>query len=273
MTNQTVLIDRPALLRNRRRHVPGRGDFLHDEAIIDVQDRLNLVTKSFKDVAIVTSFPDPWTIAFPDATIVVDDDVLDLAEQTYDLVIHGMCLHWANDPVGQLIQCRRALRPDGLFIGVLLGGETLAELRSVLAEAEIKVRSGLSPRVLPMAEIRDVGALLQRAGFALPVADSAVLKTRYDNVFKLMADLRAMGETNALSDRDRRFTPRQVFLQAADIYQSTFGDEHGSIPASFEQIFLTGWAPDDSQPKALRPGSATMRLADAIGATETNLND
>lgn len=273
MTNQTQLIDRHALLAHRGRHIAGRGDFLHDEAIIDVQDRLSMVTKSFTDVAIVTSFPDPWARAFPDARLVADDDVLDLAEQSFDLVIHGMCLHWANDPVGQLIQCRRALRPDGLFIAVLLGGETLSELRASLAEAEIKVRGGLSPRVLPMPEIRDVGGLLQRAAFALPVADSAVIKTEYANLFSLMADLRAMGETNALTERSTHFTPRAVFVEAAQIYAETFGTESGAIPARFEQIFLTGWAPDESQPKPLKPGSASMRLADALGVPEKPLKD
>lgn len=273
MTTQNQLIDRTALLMHRARYEEGRGDFLHDEAIIDVHDRLSLVTKSFTDVAIVTSFPKPWQAAFPSAHIISDNDMLDLKEGSFDLVIHGMCLHWANDPVGQLIQCRRALQPDGLFIGVLLGGETLAELRASLAEAEIKVRGGLSPRVLPMAEIRDVGALLQRAGFALPVADSAVLKTEYANLFALMSDLRAMGETNALADRERGFTKRSVFLEAAELYSRTYGNQGGSIPARFEQIFLTGWAPDDSQPKALRPGSATMRLADALGVAETPLED
>ena len=186
-------------------------------------------------------------------------------------MIHALCLHWANDPVGQLVQCRRALRPDGLFLGVLFGGQTLAELRACLAESEVSVTGGLSPRVLPMAEIRDLGGLLQRAGFALPVADSATRTVTYADAGRLMTDLRAMGEANALEGRLRRPTRRGVFAQAAMRYAAGFPAPEGRIRATFEMIFLTGWAPDDSQPKPLRPGSAARRLADALGSAEQPL--
>ena len=169
------------------------------------------------------------------------------------------------------MQGRRALQPDGLFIAVMLGGQTLHELRAALAQAEVEVSGGLSPRVLPMGEIRGLGALLQRAGFALPVADSFAKTVLYRDLFHLMRDLRAMGEGNALAARLRRPTSRAVFAKAAEIYRHSFGEPDGRIRATFEFIVLTGWAPDDRQPKPLRPGSAASRLADALGAPEMSL--
>jgi SAM-dependent methyltransferase len=191
----------------------------------------------------------------------------------HDLVIHALALHWADDPVGQLVQCRRALNPDGLFLGMGLGGQTLAELRAALAEAETQLSGGLSPRVLPMGEIRDLGALLQRAGFALPVADSVPLNASYADAFALMHDLRAMGETNALAARHRAIPSRALFPTMAACYNTSFPAPDGRIRATFEIIALTGWAPAETQPRALRPGSAGMRLADALGSTETALPD
>jgi hypothetical protein len=184
-----------------------------------------------------------------------------------------MALHWANDPVGQIVQARRALMPDGLFLGACLGGRTLWELRSALTEAEARLTGGLSPRVAPMGEIRDLGALIQRAGLALPVADSLALTVEYRDAFHLMQDLRAMGEGNALAARRRAFAPRALFPEAARIYSEGFGLPNGRIPATFEFVFLTGWAPAESQPKPLRPGSATARLADALGVDERAAGD
>jgi hypothetical protein len=175
--------------------------------------------------------------------------------------------------VGQLVQARRALRPDGLCLMSLFGGQTLHELRSALAEAEVRVTGGLSPRILPMAEIRDLGGLLQRAGLALPVADSITLRVSYADPFALMRDLRAMGEGNALDARLRRPTRRAVLEEAARIYTELHADADGRIPATFEMIFLSGWAPDASQPKPLRPGSAQTRLADVLGGVESKLQD
>lgn len=232
-----------------------------------------MVNRDFTDVVIVTPWPQVWAPHFPQARIVPDAETLELTESSADLVIHALALHWADDPVGQMIQCRRALRPDGLFLGVTFGGQTLHELRAVLSQAETEVCGGLSPRVAPMAEIRDLGALMQRAGLALPVADSASLTASYESALHLMRDLRAMGEGNALAARHRAPPPRALFLRAAALYEEAFVQADGRVPATFEIITLTGWAPDDSQPQPLRPGSAASRLADALGAQERPLND
>ncbi|THD76881.1 SAM-dependent methyltransferase [Thalassobius vesicularis] len=272
MTEMPKLTDRATLTRHRARALRDPALFLHETAVEDLQDRLSLVNRTFTSPAIVTGFPEFWAAAFPGARVVADEDVLDLEPGAHDLVIHALSLHWASDPVGQMIQSRRALRPDGLFMAAMFGGQTLHELRTALAEAESRVTGGLSPRVAPMAEIRDLGGLLQRAGFALPVADSVPLNVSYQSAFHLMRDLRAMGETNALESRLRRPTRRAVLNKAAEIYADTYGAD-GRIPATFEMIFLLGWAPDESQPKPLRPGSAAARLADALGTREIKLPD
>lgn len=272
MTPAPPLFDRSALAAHRRR---SRADalFLHEAARDEVEDRLAMVNRVFTSAAVVTPFPALWQGRLAGARLVADDEVLDLAPDSVDLVVHAMALHWANDPVGQLIQCRRALRPDGLLLCVLLGGRTLAELRAALSEAESRITGGLSPRVAPMAEIRDLGALLQRAGLALPVADSVPLTAEYRDLGHLMHDLRAMGETNALAGRLRHPTRRAVFDLAGALYAERFAAPEGRIRATFELVCLTGWAPDASQPKPLRPGSAQARLADALGTTETGLGD
>lgn len=273
MSNPPKFTDRAALSRNRARALAQGADlFLHKEAAAEAEERLGEVNKTFTDPAVVTAFPAPWTEILPGARIIADDEMLALDEGAHDLVVHALSLHWSGDPVGQLIQCRRALRPDGLFLGVLFGGRTLSELRAALAEAESRLTGGLSLRVLPMGEIRDLGALLQRAGFALPVADSVRKTVTYATMFHLIADLRAMGEGNALAARSRRATARALFPTAAEIYSGTFPAGGGRVAATFEMIWLTGWAPDASQPKPLRPGSAAQRLADALGATETPLS-
>lgn len=267
-----VLTDRLALDAHRARaRALGHADFLHRATALDLQERLKAVNRAFTAPAVVTGFPDPWRDAFPDARLVADTDTLDLAEGTHDLVIHALALHWADDPVGQLIQCRRALRPDGLMLCASFGGETLAPLRRALAAAESDIAGGLSPRVAPMAEIRDLGALLQRAGFALPVADSQSYDVSYESALHLMRDLRAMGETNALADRHRRPPPRALFADAAARYAQMAGRPDGRVGAVFEVITLAGWAPGPDQPKPLRPGSASHRLAEALGTEETTL--
>jgi SAM-dependent methyltransferase len=205
--------------------------------------------------------------------VVADEDFIALEPGAHDLVIHFMALHWANDPVGQLVQCRRALKPDGLCLVVLPGGRSLQELRSSLAEAEAQVTGGLSPRVVPMGEIRDLGALVQRAGFALPVADSIVQTVEYSSVPALLSDLRAAGETNALQERLRRFTSRRVMAETARIYSETYVTAQGRLTATAELVVLTGWAPHESQQQPLRPGSARARLADALGVPEKPLKD
>ncbi|WP_166417717.1 methyltransferase domain-containing protein [Cochlodiniinecator piscidefendens] len=273
MQHPTQLFDRAAVLQKRSR-VKNRADlFLQDDTADEIQERLTEVNRTFTDVAIVTPFPEIWADRFPYATIIADDDLLALPLGQFDLVIHAMALHWANDPVGQIIQCHRALKSDGLFIAALFGGQTLSELRAALSEAEIAVMGGLSPRIAPMGELRDLGALLQRGGLALPVADSAVKTVTYQSALHLMRDLRAMGETNTLSDRLRKPTNRKVFAKTNEIYHSAFGQTDGRIPATFEVVYLTGWAPDESQQKPMRPGSAAQRLADALGTDETKLSD
>ncbi|WP_296428112.1 SAM-dependent methyltransferase [Yoonia sp.] len=271
MENMPRLVDRPALLRNRTRAEPD-ALFLHDVVADQLQERLEEVNRTFTSMAIVTGFPKFWQARFPHAVIVADDDVLTLDHQAHDLVLHVMCLHWANDPVGQLVQSRHALKPDGLLLASFLGGQTLHELRASLAEAEAVVAGGLSPRIAPMGEIRDLGALLQRAGFALPVADGIPLTASYANAFHLMHDLRKMGENNALEHRPRHTTRRNIMTEAATIYAENFTNETGRVDATFEIITLTGWAPADSQPQPLRPGSAKTRLADALETQETPLN-
>ncbi|MFN7003021.1 MAG: SAM-dependent methyltransferase [Roseinatronobacter sp.] len=263
------IADRPALARNRAR--AGGDLFLHDLAREELQLRLAEVNRRFTQPAVICGLPQVWADFLPDARVVADDPVLTLERGAHDLVIHAMSLHWAADPVGQLVQARHALRPDGLFLAVLPGGQTLAELRAALAQAEIELTGGLSPRVLPMAELRDLGALLQRAGFALPVADVISQKVQYRAISTLFADLRAMGEQNALAARRRSLAPRNLFARTAEIYANHYSGPDGLLSASFDLVFLTGWAPADSQPRPLRPGSASTRLADVLGTTETVL--
>lgn len=264
MQNQAILTDRKALALHRAR---ATALFLQEEAVAEVQERLSEVNRRFTAPVVVTGFPALW----PEMPRVPDDEVLALTPAAQDLVIHAMGLHWANDLVGQLVQCRRALRPDGLFLGLMFGGQTLHELRACLAQAESEVTGGLSPRVLPMAEIRDLGGLLQRAGFALPVADSFTKTVLYRDAIHLMHDLRAMGEGNALHARLRRPTARGVMARAAALYAETYSAPDGMIRATFEIICLTGWAPHETQQKPLRPGSAAARLADALNTAETPL--
>ena len=270
MSETPHLTDRAALARHRAK---ASEFFLHDTAREEVQDRLDMVTRELTKPAIVTPFPDLWQDFLPGARVVEDAPVLDLEPGAHDLVIHAMGLHWADDPIGQLVQCRRALEPDGLMLAVSLGGQTLHELRAALGSAEAEITGGISPRVAPMAEIRDLGALLQRAGLALPVADSFPLRVHYDSALHLMRDLRAMGEGNALQARLRRPTRRSVLLKAAELYHEGFATPEGKVEATFEVIILTGWSPDESQPQPLRPGSATHRLSEALNTPETPLKD
>ena len=264
------LTDRTALSLHRRRALRGAAPdlFLHAQLRDEIEERLAGVNKSFTAPLIVTPYADLWSDFDPNARLIEDTPVLEAKEAAHDLVIHALALHWADDPVGQLIQCRRALQPDGLLLAGLFGGLTLQELRRVLAEAETEIRGGLSPRVAPMGEIRDLGGLLQRAGLALPVADSATLTVTYRDLPHLMRDLRSMGETNALAARDRRGLNKAVLARATDLYKHHFPAKDGGITATFEFVFLTGWAPDASQQKPLRPGSAAARLADALGTEE-----
>jgi len=274
VVQQPTLTDRDALLRQRRR-AAGRGhvDLLHRIAAAELKDRLDEINRTFQRPAIVTGFPEFWSAEFPHFRVIPDDPVLDLAPDSHDLIIHAMSLHWADDPVGQIVQSARALVKDGLFIAVCFGGQTLHELRAAMAAAESEVTGGLSPRVLPMGEIRDLGSLLQRAGFALPVADSHRFDVSYPDAIELMRDLRGMGETNVLTARHRRPMPRAMLARAADIYAEHCARPDRGVAATFEVVCVTGWAPSADPPIPLRPGSATARLADALGATEQSAGE
>lgn len=267
MVSPPPLFDMQARARFRARaKASGVADFLHAHAAHQLQERLQDVNKSFTKTAFVGWLPEVWR-AFGPSVAALDNEILDLPAQEFDLVVHGLCLHTANDPVGQLVQMRRALKPDGLMLTALFGGETLHELRYALTQAEAAVEGGLSPRVAPMGDVRDLGGLLQRAGLALPVADATSLTVTYESPLHLMRDLRAMGESNAMAAR-RGTLRRETLARALEIYHAEFALPDGRIPASFEIIFLTGWAPSATQPKPLRPGSATTRLADALGTQE-----
>jgi SAM-dependent methyltransferase len=200
--------------------------------------------------------------------VVADEEALPLRAGSVDLVLSALALHWVNDLPGTLLQIGRALKPDGLFLAALLGGETLWQLRRALAQAESDVEGGLSPRVSPFADLRDAAGLLQRAGFALPVADSEAIEVSYPDALALMRDLRAMAESNAVRERRRGLSRRQTLLRAAAIYAERHGGADGRVVATFDVLYLHGWAPHAAQPKPLPPGTATSRLADALGTTE-----
>jgi SAM-dependent methyltransferase len=202
-----------------------------------------------------------------------DEEALPFADGVFDLIVSNLSLHWVNDLPGALVQVRRALKPDGLLLATLFGGDTLKELRRALAEAEIAEENGLSPRVSPFCDVRDAGGLLMRAGFALPVADADTVVVSYAGPEKLMADLRGMGESNAVALGRKGFTRRRTLEAAARRYRELFAGADGRVKASFQIVTLTGWAPDPSQQKPLKPGSAAARLADALGAREVPLPD
>jgi SAM-dependent methyltransferase len=249
----------------------------------DLGDRLATVERHFARAAVVKSWSERATEALagsakvddvlrveadaaflPGDGLVAPGETLPLAPESLDLAVSLLSLQEANDLPGQLIQIRRALKPDGLFLACLAGAGTLAELRDSLLAAETELTGGVSPRVIPFADVRDIGALLQRAGFALPVADVESVTVRYADMFGLMRDLRAMGATNPLAGRLRKPTPRAVFLRAAEIYADRFSDPDGRIRATFSLVWMSGWAPHASQQKPLEPGSAKVSLAEVL---------
>ena len=248
MTDTPRLTDRKALALHRARAARKPEFFLLNEAAADLEERLSEVKKAFTKTAIVGGLRGPFEEILPHSVSIPDDETLGLGRAAHDLVVHAMALHWADDPVGQLVQSRLALEPDGLFVAVFFGGQTLHELRTALAQAEAQVTGGLSPRVLPMGDLRDLGGLLQRAGFALPVADNRTITVRYKKLADLVRDLRGMGETNALSTRHRSHANRTLFAEAERQYRTHFSDDDGYLIATFEVVFLTGWAPDESHP-------------------------
>jgi SAM-dependent methyltransferase len=289
------LFDRTLLDRRRRRAFAANGgatDFLLRAAADDLLERLATVNRRF-GTALDLATPAPLLAerlaasgmidnvvrldSLPEALgphgILGDAERLPFAPASLDLIVSALALHWLNDLPGALIQARRALKPDGLFLAVLLGADTLIELKSAFAEAESELRGGIAPRVAPFAELRDLGGLLQRAGLALPVADQDRLTVRYDSILDLMHDLRKMGATNALIERDRRPLRRDILAEAAAIYARDFSDPDGRIRATFQLVSLSGWAPHESQQQPLRPGSAKSRLADALGTIEKSAGE
>ncbi len=265
--------------QRRARHGYAEAAFLGVRAAEIAADRLADVTRRF-DRALLTGLAAPLLDGALPAdkaaareVLEIAPDILPVEEGTYDLAVSLLELHALNDPVGRLIQINRALRPDGLFVGVGFGGETLHELRHALAQAEAEVEGGMSPRVFPFMDVRDAGTLLQRAGFALPVADCERVVARYADPLALLADLRSMGETNALADRRKGFLRETTLLRAMEIYRERFEEADGKSPATFDIVTLTGWAPHASQPKPLRPGSAVARLADALGTAEVSAGE
>lgn len=281
---ETPLVFDRHLARTRlaRAHRQGFADFLVARAGVDLAERLGGVLRRFalaldlgtpassiaRDLLRAGLAGEVIRAAWVETDVVADDEALPFGKGRFDLVVSILALQGANDLPGALVQIRHVLAPDGLFMGCLLGGQSLAELRQAFLEAESEVAGGVSPRVAPFADVRDMGGLLQRAGFALPVTDTELVSVRYDNMFGLLRDLRAMGWTNALLARRRSPLRRAVLIRAGEIYARRFSDPDGRVRASFELIWLSGWAPHHSQQTPLAPGSAKARLAEALGATE-----
>lgn len=297
MSDPMTVFDRRAVRLHRDRAAAGLAgfDFLFTEVGERLLDRLDDITRRFHmaldlgchggilagrlagrggiETLVACDLSEAMARRAGSLALAADEERLPFADGVFDLVLSNLSLHWVNDLPGALVQIRRALKPDGLFLGTLLGGATCRELRQALAEAEIAQEGGLSPRVSPLAEVRDAGNLLQRAGFALPVADADTLTVSYADPLKLMADLRGMGEANAVLARRKTPTRRATLAAAAERYSALFADADGRVPATFEVIYLTAWAPHPSQQKPARPGSARARLADALGTAEIPAGD
>ncbi len=298
MSDPMTVFDRRAVRLHRDRAAAGLAgfDFLFAEVGERLLDRLDDITRRFPraldlgchgdilagrlagrggiETLVACDLSEAMARRAGPLALAADEERLPFAGGVFDLVLSNLSLHWVNDLPGALVQIRRALKPDGLFLGTLFGGATCRELRQALAEAEIAVEGGLSPRVSPLAEVRDAGNLLQRAGFALPVADSDTLTVSYADPLKLMADLRGMGEANAVLARRKTLTRRAMLAAAAERYSTLFAAaDDGRVPATFEVIYLTAWAPHPSQQKPARPGSAGARLADALGTAEIPAGD
>jgi len=289
------IFDRTLLRRRRLRALHGGPvDFLLRHVAEELVERLLVVKRSFGLAAdigtpgdalrtmmrsqglartVIAVDPLGHTLRGEPLSVAADEEALPIADGSLDLVVSALSLQFVNDLPGTLAQIRRALKPDGLFLAALLGGETLTELRQSFAAAESELDGGVSPRVAPFSDLRDLGALLQRAGLALPVADTDRLTVRYATAFDLMRDLRGMGATNALVERRRTPLRRATLLRMAEIYAERFGDPDGRLRASFEIVWLSGWAPHESQQQPLRPGSAKARLADALKTMELPTGD
>jgi SAM-dependent methyltransferase len=295
MAESSLLFDR-ALLRRRRARAAllGPATFLMDHVAIELAERLSAITRRFPlgadigtpttavqravrssarvDTLIGVAARDP--VDRNGAPMIrADEEALPFKDAALDLVTSALCLQFVNDLPGTLLQIRRALKPDGLLLAALLGERSLTELRQAFALAETEIEGGLSPRVAPFADVRTLGALLQRAGFALPVVDLQTLTVRYDSAFALMQDLRRMGATNVLTQRRRTPLKRATLRRVGEIYAAQFADHDRRVRATFDVVWLSGWAPHPTQPQPLRPGSAQTRLADTLGATEISAGE
>lgn len=272
------IFDHNVLRLHLRRAARNPAAFLLGRCLDDALDRLAAIKRPFANILdVLTPIPVsaqdlPNTkrdhIGFDALQAAGGGEALNAASPPYDLAISLLGLQFINDLPGFMVQIRQALKPDGLFLAAMIGGQTLHELRTALNEAEAEISGGASPHVAPFADIRDMGGLLQRAGFALPVTDIDSITVRYDDMFALIRDLRAMGATNNLVSRSKAPSKKAVFLRAAQIYAQRFCDADGRVRATFEIIWLSGWVPDASQQKPLRPGSAKMRLAEALKVPE-----
>ena len=295
MTETMTVFNRAAVRRHRDRAAPllDDHDFLFAEVADRLADRLDDITREFPlslDLgcrtgglggvlggrgAVKTLIQADLSLAMAGRArgndrpaLVADEETLPFGTATFDAVLSNLSLHWVNDLPGALIQIRHALKPDGLFLASVFGGDTLKELRACLYDAEIAIEGGLSPRFSPLIDVRDMGNLLQRAGFALPVVDAEQITVSYDNPLKLMHDLRNMGEANANKDRRPSFSRRATLLKACELYLEKFAGPDGRIPATFDILTVTAWAPDPSQQKPMQPGSAQSSLAEALGTDE-----
>lgn len=289
------IFDRRLLrVRQARARKLGPATFLLDRTASELGERLSAVLRQFSiavdlgtptdvvrqvlaasgkagTIVAATVHSNPGGRSF--LSVAADEETLPFANASLDLVVSALALQFVNDLPGTLIQIRRALKPDGLLLAALVGGESLAELREAIAAAEIEIEGGVSPHIAPFADVRELGALLQRAGFALPVVDSERLVVRYDSISALIRDLRHMGATNILNERRRKPLKRATVQRMADVYRERFADEDGRVRASFEIIWLSGWAPHEGQQKPLRPGSATRRLSDALNTDEISTGE
>jgi SAM-dependent methyltransferase len=290
MTDSPIIFDRLLQRRRRSRAAASPANFLLEHVAGELVDRLSVVLRRF-DVGVDLGTPGDavrvslrrlgavGTIVGADVIarsrpfVVADEEALPFRDSSLDLVVSGLALHFANDLPGVLTQIRRALKPDGLFLAALLGGDTLTELRQAFAEAESEIEGGVSPRVAPFADLRQLGALLQRAGFALPVIDVERVTVRYGSAFDLMHDLRRVGAANTLVARRRVPLRRMTLMQMADIYARRFADADGRIRTTFDIVWLSGWSPHPNQQQPLRPGSAKARLADALGTREISTGE
>jgi SAM-dependent methyltransferase len=271
-TTPPILFDRPLLRARQQRALRDPATFLLDRVAEDTAERLQAVLREFKSAADIGSpgdrlsaalagrFPKLARIELPDR----ESEPLALQPEQLDLAVSALAFQFVNDLPGVLAQIRRALKPDGFLLAAMIGGDTLSELRQSFAAAEAELEGGVSPRVAPFADLRDIGGLLQRAKFALPVTDVDRIVVRYASAFALMADLRRMGATNVLVERRRTPSRRATMLRMAQIYGERFADADGRIRATFEVIWLSGWAPHESQQQPLKPGSAKASLAEAV---------